>query len=135
MTTTTFRRLLLPDRHTTWWSVAGAAGAVSLAAMLWPRVLTTAHSDEANEALGMVRTDAGWLMPMDLGEHHREGDPRGGLQYMDRCPLFDEEGCWYGGSSLAAWAPLKEWERRGFDDGYLEAFLRDDYIAVFGTDA
>lgn len=89
-----FRRIALP-RGTTWWAVVGDAGAVHLAAMLWPAVLTTPSSDAANAAMGMVRTDAGWLMPVDLGEHRQIDDRRAGLVRMEDCPLLGS--CWYGG--------------------------------------
>lgn len=122
----TFRRLV--ERGITHWAVVGHAGAVNLSAMLLPAALSSPVLDAANEALDFVRTDGGWLMPADLGLHRP--DPHGGLQRMDDCPWLDG-GCWYGGSSLAAWEPFKEWERRGFDDAVLKAILTVYYTDQF----
>lgn len=113
------------------WGLVGDLGAVTLSGLLLPGVLESPAVGEASELLGFIPTDAGWLMPADLGLHRPEEDPRGGLQWMEECHWLPE-GCWYGGSGLAAWEPFQWWQESGFDERVLEDVLRAHYAASFG---
>lgn len=113
------------------WALVGPHGAVTLLGLLLPSWLRSDNVDEASSLLGFVRTDAGWLMPADLGVHRPPEDYQPGMVRMEECPWLGEGGCWYEGSGLAAWGPLAEWELRGFDDAVLETVLRAFYAESF----
>jgi hypothetical protein len=130
-----FRAAVHYGEHMVGWALIGEQGATSLSAMLYPRESGTPLGSEGRaRELGFVLTDAGWLMPTDLGLHCRQDDPRAGLLAMDECPWL-EAPCWYGGSSLASWAPMAEWERSGFRDGVIQRVLEAYYAGHFGEDA
>lgn len=120
------------DQGKTTWVVNGPAGAVTLAAMVWPPVLTAQLEVEDSALLrDWVRTDAGWLVPSELGTHHRaEPEYPEAYSFEEDCPFTGFE-CWYGGSSLGAYRPLKTWEQAGFDDRYLEKYLCNRYEGEF----
>jgi hypothetical protein len=125
--------------QTRWWALVGAAGAVSIVGCLLPIKIVDRYLDEPNGAQNLaewhVRTDAGWLMPADLGRHFRLQPPGGDLQHITDCDVLDGADCYYAGSPLGAVTPLKEWERAGYDDALLCEFLAGYYREVFGEDA
>lgn len=138
-----FRRQLVdvdrPDGARTQWSVAGERGAVSVMVQLYPPELVDRYDatmpggvDEWARMFGAVLTDAGWLVPIDLGEHHRLDDPRAGLSRMDECPALDGAPCWYGSQLFGSYEPVRLWADAGLDDEVLRRWLIDRYAHVFG---
>jgi hypothetical protein len=125
--------------HTKWWALVGAAGAVSVAGRLLPIKIADRYVDVLNGVQNLaelyVRTDAGWLMPADLGRHFRVQPPGGDLQHITGCDVLNGADCYYAALPRGAVTPLREWERAGYDDAVLREFLADYYRAVFGEDA
>jgi|SRR3954451_11609480 hypothetical protein len=95
--------------HSKWWALVGAAGAVSVAGRLLPIKIVDRYLDEPNGVQNLakwyVRTDAGWLMPADLGRHFRQQPPGGDLERITGCDVLDGADCYYAALPLGAVKP------------------------------
>lgn len=124
----TFKRTVIRNGKAVMFSVTGEEGASSFT-LEESKVVTELNWDaEIMREMGFVNTDAGIYLATDLGVHHRE--ERSSYRHMPECILIDT-GCWYSGSSLAAFELARQWADAGFDEQVIRYALEGVYEAEF----